>query len=75
MIRNLNSDQSWYRFTLLDRYIGITVASSMLMALLVLVSLEAFIAFMAELRDVGKNDYGVVQAMTYVLMTIPRTAL
>ncbi|MDH5190394.1 MAG: LPS export ABC transporter permease LptG [Gammaproteobacteria bacterium] len=72
MIRGLNFNQSWYRFTLLDRYIGITVASSILIALLVLVSLEAFITFMAELRDVGKNDYGVTQAMVFVLLTIPR---
>ena len=73
MIRNFNLNQIWFRFTLIDRYVGITVASSILMALLVLVSLEAFIGFMSELRDVGKNDYGVVQAMIYVLMTIPRS--
>ncbi len=72
MIRNFNSNQFWFKFTLLDRYIGITVMSSIFMALLVLVSLEAFITFMSELRDVGKNDYGVTQAMVYVLLTLPR---
>ena len=61
-----------FRFSILDRYIGITVISSILIALLVLVSLETFITFMSELRDVGRNNYGITQAMTYVLMTLPR---
>ncbi len=57
---------------ILDKYIGLTVAGNTLVALLVLVSLRAFIGYMDELGDAGKNDYGVLQALIYIGLSVPR---
>jgi lipopolysaccharide export system permease protein len=57
---------------LLDRYIGITVAGSTLIVLLVLLALFSFGAFVAELDAVGKGDYTLVGAAQYVLLSLPR---
>ena len=42
------------------------------MSLFVFGALFTFIAFVAELQDVGMNDYGVLQAMMYVLLNLPQ---
>jgi lipopolysaccharide export system permease protein len=59
---------------LLDRYIGITVAGSTLMVLLVLLVLFSFGSFVAELGAVGKGDYTLAGAAQYVLLSMPRLA-
>lgn len=58
----------------LDRYIGIAVAGSTLMVLLVLLALFSFGAFVAELDEVGKGDYTLATAGEYVLLSLPRLA-
>ena len=59
---------------LLDRYIGVTVAGSTVIVLLVLLALFSFGSFVAELDAVGKGDYTLTVAAEYVLLTVPRLA-
>jgi lipopolysaccharide export system permease protein len=58
----------------LDRYIGVTVAGSTLVVMLVLLVLFSFGAFVADLDAVGKGDYTLTVAAEYVLLTLPRMA-
>ena len=58
---------------LLDRYIGITLLSHILVTILVLVGLFAFVSFIDELGDIDRGRYGIVQVIQYVLLTIPKT--
>jgi len=57
---------------IIDNYITKTVISGTLMVLLVLGSLFAFVDFISEIDDVGKGQYGVFQAGTYVLFSLPK---
>ncbi len=59
---------------LLDRYIGLSIAGSTFIVLLVLMALFSFGAFVAELDSVGKGDYDLMHAAQYVLLTLPRLA-
>lgn len=59
---------------LLDRYIGVTVAGSTLVVMLVLLVLFSFGSFVAELDAVGKGDYTLTVAAEYVLLSLPRMA-
>lgn len=53
---------------IIDRYIGRTVVMGCLLAGFVVLSIFAFIDFLTQLEDVGKGDYGTLQAMVYVLL-------
>jgi len=55
----------------LDRYIVGNVLNAMLMVLVVVLSLDLLFAFIAE-TDEFKNNYQVMEALRYVLTTIPR---
>lgn len=57
--------------TILDRYLGGTVIRGALLALLVLASLSAFFTLLGELGDL-RNDYGLLKATMYTLLTLPR---
>jgi len=57
---------------ILDRYIAKTVIGGSLMVLLVLGSLMAFIDFVSELDSIGKASYDLLDAITYVLLRLPR---
>ena len=57
---------------LLDRYIAITLIQVSLLALFSLVLLFSFFALVDQLDAVGQGNYGVVQALYYVLLTVPR---
>lgn len=57
---------------LLDLYIGRTILGTTLMVILALISMDFFIQVMNELSDIGKGNYGILQAMYYVLMELPR---
>jgi len=57
---------------ILDRYIGVAVIVGALTTLLVLVGLSGFFAFVGEMGDIGKGQYGLVEAIQYVLLTLPR---
>jgi len=56
----------------LDKYIGFTVLAGILIVLLVLVGLFSFFSFIDEVDDIGKHDYGLWQAIQYVVLEIPR---
>lgn len=57
----------------IDRYIGQTVFASTLIVLLILVGLFTFFAFIDEVDDIGKQEYGTLEAILYVSLEIPRT--
>lgn len=59
---------------ILDRYIGLTVIGGTLLALLVLLALFSFVAFLGEQADIGRANYGVTDALLYVLMMTPTMA-
>lgn len=58
--------------SILDRYLFLQVLAGTVLVLLVLVSLDAFISFINELNDVGRGHYGHLQAVLYILFTLPR---
>ncbi|MDM8564423.1 LPS export ABC transporter permease LptG [Candidatus Halobeggiatoa sp. HSG11] len=55
----------------LDKYIGKTVLSGILIVLLILVGLFTFFEFIDEIDDIGKERYGLLQAIQYVALEIP----
>jgi len=58
--------------SILDRYIGRTLLSTTFLSLLILLSVFLFFALVDELNDAGRGNYGVLQALQYILLTIPR---
>ncbi len=56
----------------LDRYIAKTVLSGCVLASVLMLSIFAFVDFVAQLDDVGTGDYGALQAMIYVLLRLPQ---
>ena len=57
---------------ILDNYIAKTVISGAFMVLLVLGALTAFIDFVSEMDDVGKGQYGMLDAGLFVLLSLPK---
>ncbi len=57
---------------ILDRYIAKSVVLGCLFSCFVLLSIFAFVDFVAQLEDVGKGDYGALQAAIYTLLGLPR---
>ena len=60
---------------ILDAWIARHVMGGALLALAVLLSLTAVVAFVEELDAVGRGSYGIGGAIEYVLLTIPRHAV
>lgn len=58
----------------LDRYIGTQVFFAILAVLGIILGLALLFAFIDELGDLNKGDYGLGQALWYVLLTAPRRA-
>ncbi len=58
--------------SVVDGYIFRTVTITALVALLVLVGVESFFTFLAELEDLGVGDYGLPEIARYMLLTLPR---
>ncbi len=56
----------------LDKYIGFSVISGILIVLLVLVGLFSFFYFIDEVDEIGKQNYGLWQAIQYVILVTPR---
>ncbi len=56
----------------LDRYIAKTVITGCILASFVMLSIFAFVDFIAQLDDVGKGDYGLLQAAVFVLFRLPQ---
>lgn len=57
---------------ILDRYIFRTVATTTLVALLVLLLLEFFLSLLVELEEVGKGNYTFMAAIRYLLLIQPQ---
>lgn len=57
---------------ILNLYICRTILGTTLIVILALISMDFFIQLMNELEDVGRGNYGIIQAMFYVLMELPR---
>ncbi|MFO1422212.1 MAG: LPS export ABC transporter permease LptG [Candidatus Competibacteraceae bacterium] len=57
---------------ILDRYIFRTVASTTLVALLVLLLLEFFLSLLVELESVGKGRYDLLAVFHYLLLIQPQ---
>ncbi len=57
---------------LLDRYIGRAVFMNTLLVVFILWALYSALAFFTELEDVGKQQYGLLDAGFYVLLTSPQ---
>lgn len=60
---------------LLDRYIGKAVLQGTALALLIVLCLDLFFVFVAELNRVGQGDYRFSDALLYVLLMLPRHAV
>jgi lipopolysaccharide export system permease protein len=56
---------------ILRRYFFVAIAGTTLLVLAVLLSLGAFIQFIGELNDIGTGDYGLPQALAWVLLKLP----
>jgi lipopolysaccharide export system permease protein len=56
----------------LDRYIAKTVIAGCILASFVMLSIFVFVDFIAQLDDVGKGNYGALQAIIYVLLNLPQ---
>lgn len=56
---------------LIDRYISTTVAMSMLLVMVIVLSLDLVFGFIAEMEDL-RNSYEASDALFYLLMTLPR---
>ncbi|RKZ49411.1 MAG: LPS export ABC transporter permease LptG [Gammaproteobacteria bacterium] len=59
---------------ILDRYIALTLIKVTLLALFSLILLFSFFALIDQLDATGRGNYGIWQALTYVLLTVPRLA-
>jgi len=58
--------------SILDRYLAGAILTSTALVLAVLIALFSFVQFVDALGDVGKADYQLLDAMRYVLLSIPR---
>lgn len=60
--------------SIIERYLMRALFSGTAMVLLILLSLSLFFTFVAQLEDMGKGDYGLLQIIEYVLLRIPQMA-
>lgn len=59
----------------LDRYIGVSFIQGFLLVIFILVSLFSFLELVAQLDDIGKGNYQLLDAFAYIGLTIPRRVL
>ena len=57
---------------IIDRYLGRTLVATSLLALFVLVAIFSFFALIDQLDDTDIGNYGVYEAIKYVVLTMPR---
>src|SRR3546814_6120322 len=57
-----------------DLYVSRMVVMTVLLTWTVLVGLDVVNAMISEFGDVGKGNYGLLDAVTYTVYTIPRRA-
>lgn len=56
---------------LIDKYVTKTILSSIFLVLLMLTGLQLFILFVNQLGDLGKGDFGIGQAVKFILLGMP----
>ena len=59
----------------LDRYIGIRFIQCFLLVIFILVSLFSFLELVAQLDDVGKGNYQLLDVFAYIGLTTPRRVI
>ena len=64
-----------WRLRTLDRYVGLTLARSYLLALLGLLAVFSIFAFVEELEDLGTGRYRLKDAALFILLTTPRRVI
>ena len=57
---------------ILDRYIAKSVIKGCSLASFVLLSVFMFVDYVSQLEDIGKGDYGALQAVIYVFLGLPQ---
>jgi len=57
-----------------DLYVGRVVFGTVVLTWAVLLGLDLMLSFIEEFKDIGKGGYGAVQAMLYMVYTVPRRA-
>ena len=57
---------------ILNRYLGRIILQYSLVSMAALLALFTFVNFLDQVGDLGKGDYGLLDAITYVVLTIPR---
>ena len=57
---------------ILDRYIGKTMVMGVLAVMLVMVALDSLISFAGETGNIGRANYGVWNAIMYIVLNIPQ---
>ena len=61
--------------TILYRYLFIRFLIGLLISLTVLVSIEIFFSFTAELKYLDKGDYGMITILKYIILSTPKSIL
>jgi lipopolysaccharide export system permease protein len=57
--------------TILDRYIGLVLARSALLVMLILLPLFTLLDLVQQLDDVGTGNYGLIDALIYEVLLMP----
>ncbi len=57
--------------TILQRYIGKSIAVGTLMSTLIIVGILVLMSLLGELKNIGEGDYSIAMALIYVLMRLP----
>lgn len=74
-LRPLRRPGRGWRLRTLDRYLGLTLARSYLLALFALLAVFSIFAFVEELDDLGKGRYRLKDAALFILLTTPRRVI
>ena len=57
---------------IIQRYVTASLVGTTVLALAVLVALFSFFSLIDQLEETGQGSYGVIEAVSYVLLTMPR---
>ena len=58
---------------ILDRYLGAIILQYTMVVMMVLLGLFTFVTFLDQLGSIGKGSYDLFQAISFVILIIPRT--
>lgn len=56
---------------ILERYVAKTILTAIGLVTLMLIGLQIFMLFVDQLGDIGKGEYGIVQATVFVFLQLP----